>query len=143
MACAYCLVCFSSLAFYLFIFVVNGQGSSILREAVGLLISSCSSSMDLVFALARYTLEILVISLVMFIYFGETPLFAYREAAGKLDAHAGEERGMFFFSLYEKLLAFLFFLFFSGWFLFFYIFFLALFLSTKKTRGFSFYIFCS
>ena len=52
--------------------------------------------MDLVLVLAHDTLEILVISLVMFIYFGETQRFADREATSKLDAQA-EERGRYVF----------------------------------------------
>jgi len=53
--------------------------------------------MDLVLVLARYVLETPVISLVMFIYFGQAPRFADREATDKLDAHAEEERGKYVF----------------------------------------------
>lgn len=53
--------------------------------------------MDLVLVLARCALEILVISLVMLIYFGEMPRAAVRETTGKLDARAGEEGGRYVF----------------------------------------------
>lgn len=64
---------FHASVLFFFIFVLGGQGSFIIRGVVGLLISLCSSSMELVL---RYALEILVISLVMFIYFGGKPRFA-------------------------------------------------------------------